>query len=65
MRLSASGHDAYARTLPYVDVVAEAVIGTLTLRQRQQLAALTDKVNAQLITWIRDHHVGVKLHTPD
>ena len=65
VRLSASGHDAYARTLPYVDVVAEAVIGTLTLRQRQQLAALTDKVNAQLITWIRDHHVGVKLHTPD
>jgi hypothetical protein len=37
----------------------------LTLRQRQQMASLTDKVNAQLITWIRDHHAEVKLAKPD
>lgn len=61
VRLSAAGHAAYARTQPYFAVVAEALLGTLTSRQRQQLATLTDKVNAQLISWIRDHHAGVKL----
>jgi DNA-binding MarR family transcriptional regulator len=65
VRLSPAGHEAYARTQPYFDVVAEAVLGTLTGRQRQQLAVLTDKVNAQLIAWIRDHHAGIKLHEPD
>ncbi len=65
VRLSAAGHDAYRRTQPYLDVVADAVLRTLTQRQRQQLASLTDKVNAQLITWIREHHAEVKLARPD
>ena len=65
VRLSDDGHEAYRRTQPYFDVVADALLSTLTLRQRQQLASLTDKVNAQLITWIRDHHAEVKLAKPD
>jgi DNA-binding MarR family transcriptional regulator len=65
VRLSAEGHEAYRRTQPYFDVVADALLGTLTTRQRAQLASLTDKVNARLITWIREHHAEVKLAKPD
>lgn len=65
VRLSEVGHDAYRRTQPYFDVVADALLGTLTVRQRQQLASLTDKVNARLIAWIGDHHAEVKLGKPD
>ena len=64
VRLSTVGHEAYRRTQPYFDVVADSVLGTLSTRQRQQLAKLTDKVNAQLIAWIRDHHAEVKLSQP-
>ncbi len=65
VRLSAEGHEAYRRTQPHFDVMAEALLRPLTTRQRQQLASLTDKVNAQLIRWIRDHHAEVKLAKPD
>lgn len=61
VRLSAAGFEAYARTQPYFEVVASALLGSLTVRQRQQLATLTDKVNTQLIKWIRDHHAEIKL----
>lgn len=60
VRLTAAGHEAYARTRPHFDVVAEALVGSLTQRQRQQLANLTDKVNARMIDWIRAHHSEVK-----
>ena len=65
VRLSEAGHEAYRRTQPYFDVVADALLGTLTMRQRQQIASLTDKVNARLIAWIGDHHAEVKLARPD
>jgi len=65
VRLSAEGHEAYRRTQPHFDVVADALLSSLTNRQRQQLASLTDKVNARLIAWIRDHHSEVKLARPD
>eukprot|EP01037_Dinobryon_pediforme_P008606 gene8606-8698_t len=65
VRLSAAGHAAYARTQPHFDIVAGALLGPLNPRQRQQLARLTDKVNAQLIAWIRDHHAGIALHDPE
>lgn len=61
VRLSTAGHAAYAHTQPHFEVVANALLGTLTARQRQQLANLTEKVNAQLIKWIRDHHAEIKL----
>ena len=61
VRLSTAGHAAYARTQPHFEVVANALLGTLTARQRQQLASLTEKVNGQLIKWIRDHHAEIKL----
>jgi DNA-binding MarR family transcriptional regulator len=64
VRLSVAGHEAYHRTEPYFAVVAEAILGGLPVRQRQQLATLTDRINDRLINWIRDHHAEVKLNAP-
>lgn len=65
VRLSEAGHEAYRRTQPFFDVVAEAVLGKMTMRQRRELASLTDKINGRLIAWIGDHHAEVKLRKPD
>ena len=61
VRLSAEGEEAYARTLPAAQQVAEDLLGNLSPRQRRDLAQLSDKVIANMTAWIRAHHEGVKL----
>lgn len=65
VRLNAAGHAAYARTQPFFDVVAQAVLGTLNAAQRRQLATLSDRVNAELVRWIRDHHAEIRIKSLD
>lgn len=61
VRLTDAGHDGYGRIQPHIDLVANAVLGTLTQRQRTQLAGLSDRLNDSLVEWIRAHHAGIKL----
>lgn len=61
VRLSAAGLAAYEQTLPSIEAVAEALLGGLTSRQQREFAALSDKIIAAMIEWIRSHHAEVKL----
>jgi DNA-binding MarR family transcriptional regulator len=61
VRLSAAGRSAYEQLLPAVEQVAEALLGSLTARQRREFGALSDKIIAAMIEWIRSHHAEVKL----
>lgn len=61
VRLSAAGETAYARTLPAAQQVAQDLLGNLSAKQRRDLTLLSDKVIANMTTWIRAHHEGVKL----
>lgn len=61
VRLSAAGKSAYQQTLPAFEAVAEALLGGLTARQQREFAALSDKIIAAMIEWIRSHHGEVKL----
>lgn len=61
VRLSAMGQAAYDRTLPAAQQVADDLLGNLSARQRRDLAMLSDRVIANMTSWIRAHHEGVKL----
>jgi DNA-binding MarR family transcriptional regulator len=61
VRLSAAGKDAYQQTRPAIEAVAEALLGNLTPRQQREFAAISDKIIAAMIEWIRSHHAEVKL----
>ena len=61
VRLSAAGEQAYARTMPAAQQVADDLVGSLSPKQRRDLALLSDKVIANMTAWIRAHHEGVKL----
>jgi DNA-binding MarR family transcriptional regulator len=61
VRLSKAGEAAYQQTLPALEAVAEALLGGLTPRQQREFAALSDKIIAAMIAWIRSHHAEVKL----
>lgn len=57
--LSEAGREAYARSEPYVETVAQSLLGKLNQRQKRQLAQLSDLVNQQLVDWISDpQHAG-------
>lgn len=61
VRLSAAGLDAYQQTLPAIEAVAEALLSGLTPRQHREFAAISEKIIAAMIAWIRSHHAEVKL----
>lgn len=61
VRLSAAGLYAYQQTMPAIEAVAEALLGGLTPRQQREFAAISDKIIAAMIEWIRSHHAEVKL----
>lgn len=61
VRLNAAGEAAMASLMPAVELVAEALVGGLTARQRREFAAISDQLLAAMIDWIRSHHAGVKL----
>jgi DNA-binding MarR family transcriptional regulator len=61
VRLSVAGDTAYQALLPSVDAVGKALLGSLSPAQQRQFAALSDKVIAAMVQWIRDHHQEVKL----
>jgi DNA-binding MarR family transcriptional regulator len=61
VRLSAAGLAAYAEIVPAFEAVAEALLGRLTPRQQREFAAISDKIIAAMIEWIRSHHAEVKL----
>lgn len=60
-RLSAAGKAAYQQTLPALEAVAEALLGSLTARQQREFVAISDQIIAAMIAWIRSHHAEVKL----
>lgn len=62
VRLTAAGRAAYQSMLPAMQGVADALFGGLTVRQRQQFAALSEKLLDAMIAWIRTHHAEVKIH---
>ncbi|WP_226015774.1 MarR family winged helix-turn-helix transcriptional regulator [Novosphingobium sp. FKTRR1] len=61
VRLSATGRVGLDQTAPHFEVVAQAVLDGLTRRQRETLAKLTDRINSNLVNWIRSHHQDVQL----
>jgi DNA-binding MarR family transcriptional regulator len=61
MRLTAQGEAEYAGLGPSLDAVAAALLGSLTARQKEQFARLSDQVIAGMARWITSHHDGVKL----
>jgi DNA-binding MarR family transcriptional regulator len=61
VRLSAAGRGASERLQPAVEQVAEALLGSLTARQRREFGAISDTIIAAMIEWIRSHHAEVKL----
>lgn len=61
VRLTAAGQAAYTRIVPSIEAVAEALLGSLTPRQRRDFGAISDKIIAAMIEWIRSHHAEVKL----
>lgn len=61
VRLNDAGRAGLDLATPYFAVVAEAVLAGLSRRQREQLARLTDRINANLVDWIRSHHQDVRL----
>jgi DNA-binding MarR family transcriptional regulator len=61
VRLSAAGQAAYTQIVPTIEAVAEALLGGLTARQQREFAAISDKIIAAMIEWIRSHHSEVKL----
>ncbi len=61
VRLSAAGEAAYAQSLPAAQQVAQDLLAGLSPKQLRDLAALSDKVIANMTAWIRAHHEYVKL----
>jgi DNA-binding MarR family transcriptional regulator len=61
VKLSESGLAAYQQIVPSIQAVAEALLGGLTARQHREFAAISEKIIAAMIEWIRGHHAEVKL----
>ncbi|MBC2651207.1 winged helix-turn-helix transcriptional regulator [Novosphingobium flavum] len=51
VRLSAAGEAFYAAAMPDIAAVADALLGSLTARQRRELARIADEVIAAMVNW--------------
>lgn len=61
VRLSDKGRAQYEQMTPAIDALAMDLLGSLTDRQKRDLAVLSDKVIASMAAWITGHHSSVKL----
>lgn len=60
VRLTQAGDDAYRAMQPDIAFVAQAILGTLSTRQRREFAQIADKVIGEMVRWIAGHHAEIK-----
>jgi DNA-binding MarR family transcriptional regulator len=61
VRLTEAGREAHENLAPALAAMAAALVGSLSPKQKRDLAALSDRVIASMAGWIVGHHAGVKL----
>jgi DNA-binding MarR family transcriptional regulator len=64
VQLSEAGWHAHRAMMPNVAGVADYLIGKLTIKEREMMTRVSDKVVGRMADWFEEYHAGTHLKHP-